>query len=106
MNLWTSWLDALRALVDALSTETGLGLGMAIIASTLLLRALLLPISWSVAYRGCVRQKKMAKLKPELQRLKEKYAQQPGVYMQKMTELYRRHELSFFDGKGLLGALV
>ena len=25
MNIWTSWLDALRSLVDALSTEAGLG---------------------------------------------------------------------------------
>jgi len=106
MNLWNSWLDVLRTVVDALSTEAGLGLGVAIIVATLLLRALLLPISWSVAYRGCVRQKKMAKLQPELQQLKERYAQDPNVYMQKMTELYRKHGLTFVDGRGLLGAMV
>ena len=104
MNLWHTWLDALRSLVDVLSTEAGLGLG--IIAATLLLRTALLPVSWSIAYRGCIRQKKMLKLQPALQRLKEQYAQQPDLYMQKMMELYRKHELSFVDGKSLLGALL
>ena len=106
MNIWTSWLDALRSLVDVLSTEAGLGLGLAIITTTLLLRVLLLPISWSAAYRGCVRQKKMAKLQPELQQLKEKYANDPKLYMQQMTMLYRKHDLSVLDGKSLLGGLA
>jgi len=106
MNIWTLWLDALRSLVDALSTEAGLGLGLAIITATLLLRILLLPISWSAAYRNCIRQKKMMKLQPELQQLKEKYAKEPNLYMQQMTELYRRHGLSLVDGKSLLGALA
>ena len=106
MNIWTSWLDALRSLVDVLSTEAGLGLGLAIITATLLLRVLLLPISWSAAYRGCVRQKKMAKLQPELQQLKEKYANDPKLYMQQMTMLYRKHDLSVLDGKSLLGGLA
>jgi YidC/Oxa1 family membrane protein insertase len=106
MHIWTLWLDALRSLVDVLSTETGLGLGLAIITATLLLRILLLPISWSAAYRGCIRQKRMMKLQPELQQLKEKYAKEPNLYMQKMTELYRKHGLSFVDGKSLLGGLA
>jgi len=106
MNIWISWLDALRSLVDVLSTEAGLGLGLAIITATLLLRVLLLPISWSAAYRGCVRQKKMAKLQPELQQLKEKYANDPKLYMQQMTMLYRKHDLSVLDGKSLLGGLA
>jgi YidC/Oxa1 family membrane protein insertase len=101
-----SWLDAIGGLVETLSSEVGLGLGLAIIAATLLLRVLLLPISWSAAYRGCIRQKKMMKLQPELQQLKDKYATQPDVYMQQMMALYRKHELSFFDGKSLLSGLA
>lgn len=106
MNLWTFWLESLRGLVNILSSDVGLGLGLAVIVATLLLRVLLLPISWSAAYRGCIRQKKMMKLQPELQQLKEKYANKPDVYMQKMTELYRKHELSFIDGKSLLSGLA
>jgi YidC/Oxa1 family membrane protein insertase len=106
MSLWTMWLDTLRDLLDALSSEAGLGLGLAIIVGTVLLRTALLPISWSVGYRGCIRQKKMAKIQPELQALKERYADQPDVYMQRMMALYRRHNLSMVDGKSLFGALA
>lgn len=106
MNLWTFWLNTLRGLVDTLSSEMGLGLGLAIITTTLLLRVLLSPISWSVAYRGCIRQKKMMMLQPEIQKLKDKHAAKPDVYMQQMMELYRKHELSFLDGRSLLGGLI
>ncbi|HEY5810262.1 MAG TPA: membrane protein insertase YidC [Povalibacter sp.] len=106
MNLWTFWLDTLRGLVDTLSSDVGLGFGLAIITATLLLRVLLLPISWSAAYRGCIRQKKMMKLQPELQQLRDEYATKPDVYMQQVTALYRKHESSFIDGKSLLGGLA
>lgn len=106
MSIWTLWLDTLRSLLDGLSSEAGLGLGMAIIVGTILLRMVLLPISWSVAYRGSLRQKKMTKIQPELQRLKDQHAKKPDVYMQEMAALYRKHGLSFIDGKGLLGALA
>ncbi len=85
MSLWTMWLDALRALLEMLSSQAGLGLGLAIVAGTILLRAVLLPISWSVAYRGCIRQKRTIKLKPALQRLKERYGDNPDVYMAAQT---------------------
>lgn len=106
MSLWTVWLDALRGLIEVLSSEVGLGLGVAIIAGTLLLRAALLPISWSVAYRSCIRQKRMIKLQPALQQLKDRYDDRPDVYMQQMMSLYRKHGLTFFDGKTVLGALA
>lgn len=106
MNLWTHWLDALRALIDALSSNAGLGLGLAIIAATLLLRTILLPISWSVAYRGAIRQKKMLKLQPELQELKQEYADEPEVYLREVTALYRAHDLSLVDGKSILAGLA
>jgi YidC/Oxa1 family membrane protein insertase len=106
MNLWTLWLDTLHGLLDGLTFNAGLGLGLAIIVGTILLRLLLLPISWSVAYRGCIRQKKMAKLQPDLQRLKERHARQPDVYMKEMTALYRKHGLTFVDRRSILGALV
>lgn len=85
-----------------LSSEAGLGLGLAIVVTTLLLRTALLPVSWTTAYRGCVRQKKMQRLQPELARLKKQYADRPQEYTRAMMELYRRHDLSLLDGKALL----
>jgi YidC/Oxa1 family membrane protein insertase len=106
MSLWSTWLDVIRGTLGALSAEVGLGLGVGIIVATLLLRTLLLPIAWPNAYRACVRQKKMLKLRPDLETLKQRFKDQPQLYMQKMGELHRQHGLTMFDGKGLLGALV
>lgn len=106
MSFWTLWLDTLQGLLSWLSSEAGLGLGLAIIAATMLLRVALLPISCSVAYRACIRQKKVMKLQPQLQQLKERYADQPDVYMKKMMSLYSKENLTFVDARSLLGTLV
>lgn len=104
MTIWTMWLDIIRSLIDVLSS--GLGLGLAVIAATLLLRTAVLPISWSIAYRGCIRQKKMIRLQPDLQRIKEQFAGKPDLYLQHMQALYGKNELPFVDGKSLLGSLI
>ena len=104
MSIWTMWLDVIRSLVEFLSS--GLGLGLAVVVATLLLRAIVLPISWSVAYRSCVRQKKMHRLQPELQRLKDQFAGKPDLYFQHMQKLYNKNGLSFVDGKSLLGSVA
>jgi membrane protein insertase Oxa1/YidC/SpoIIIJ len=106
MSLWSTWLDVIRSTLGVLSTDVGLGLGLGVIVATLLLRALLLPIAWSNAYRACVRQKKMLKLQPELKALKERYGHEPQLYMQKLGVRYRRHRLAMFDGLGLFAAFV
>ena len=73
MELWTHWLGAIHGLLTFLSSQVGLGTGLAIVALTLLLRTALLPISWRVAFRGAIRQKKMLRLQPELASIKAKY---------------------------------
>jgi YidC/Oxa1 family membrane protein insertase len=89
MDLWAIWLDAILGLLNLLSSQAGMGLGFAIIVATLLLRTAVLPISWDAAYRGCIRHKRMARLQP-----------------QQIVELYRKGELSLFDGRAIAGGLV
>lgn len=105
MDVWAVWLDAILDVIRV-SSDAGLGLGLAIVVVTLLLRALLLPLAWPIAYRACIRQKKMLKLQPELKALREKFGDKPDVYMQKMTELYGSHGLTLVDFKGLLGGFA
>ena len=106
MDIWLIWLDSIRSIITALSADTGLGLGLAIVIVTLLLRALLLPLAWPIAYRACIRQKRMLKLQPELKALRESFGDKPDVYMQKMTELYGNHGLKLVDFKALLGGFA
>lgn len=106
MDIWAAWLDTIRAIVTALAGDAGLGLGLAIIVATVLLRTVVLPIAWPVAYRACIRQKKLVKLQPELRALQEQFRGRPDVYVRKLTELYETHRIAMVDGRGLLGALA
>lgn len=105
-TLWSTWVDLISSLLTLLSAQVGLGTGLAIVALTLLLRTLVLPITWQNAYRGYVRQRKLALLQPELQRAKERYAREPQKYSAAVMALYRDHGLSMVDGRTIVGALV
>ncbi len=105
MELWTYWLSGIQSLLTFLSFQVGLGAGLSIVALTLALRTAILPISWPVAYRGSIRQKKMLRLQPELQRLKLECGDQ-AVYAQRMMKLYQENGISVMDWRSMLGALV
>jgi YidC/Oxa1 family membrane protein insertase len=106
MALWMDWLHFLDSFLEFLSSKVGLGEGLAIVALTLLVRTLILPISWPNAYRGCIRQKKIARLQPELRRLKEEFGDQPRIYTERLMALYRENGMSVTDGRTLFGALA
>jgi YidC/Oxa1 family membrane protein insertase len=106
MELWTYWLSAIQGLLTFLSSQVGLGTGLAIVTLTLLLRTVILPISWRIAYRGSIRQKKMLRLQPELARLKLECGNEPQVYAQCMMKLYREHGLTVMDWRSFVGSLV
>jgi YidC/Oxa1 family membrane protein insertase len=79
---------------------------LAIVTLTLLLRTAILPISWRVAYRGSIRQKKMSRLQPELTKLKAECANEPQLYAQRMMMLYREHGMTVMDWQSVLGSLA
>lgn len=106
MTLWMQWLKALDALLEFFSSHIGLGDGLAIVALTVLVRTVLLPIGWSSAYRSCIRHKTIARLQPQLQHLKQKFGDQPKLYAEKLQALYRENGMALTDGRTLLGALV
>jgi YidC/Oxa1 family membrane protein insertase len=105
MGIWSAWLDSIGTIVTALA-DAGLGLGLGIVVTTVLLRIALLPLAWPMAYRACIRQKKLAKLQPELRTLQERFRDQPELYVRKLTELYKANGLTMVDAKALLGALA
>jgi YidC/Oxa1 family membrane protein insertase len=106
MELWTHWLGMIQSLLTFLSSQAGLGTGLGIVALTLLLRTAILPISWRVAYRGSIRQKKMLRLQPELARLKLECGNEPQIYAQRMMKLYQENGMTMMDWRSILGSLV
>jgi YidC/Oxa1 family membrane protein insertase len=106
MELWTYWLNAIQNLLTFLSSQVGLGTGLGIVALTLLLRTVILPISWRVAYRGSIRQKKMLRLQPVLARLKLECGDEPRVYAERTIKLYQENGMNVMDWRSILGSLV
>jgi YidC/Oxa1 family membrane protein insertase len=106
VDIWATWLDSIGSILTVLSSSLDLGLGLAIVVATVLLRTVLLPLAWPIAYRACLRQKKMAKLQPELRALQEQFRDKPAMYLEKMQELYRAHDLALVDNKSFAGALA
>jgi YidC/Oxa1 family membrane protein insertase len=84
----------------------GLGTGLSIVALTLLLRMVILPISWPIAYRGSIRQKKMLRLQPALARLKLECGDEPRVYAERILKLYQEHGITVMDWQSVLGSLL
>jgi YidC/Oxa1 family membrane protein insertase len=106
MELWTQWLNAIHSLLMFLSSGVGLGTGLGIVALTLLLRTAILPISWPIAYRGSIRQKKMLRLQPELARLKLEHGDEPRIYAERMMKLYQDNDMTVMDWRSVLGSLA
>ena len=106
MELWAFWIDGIRSLLHFLASDLGLGIGLGIFALTLVTRSALLPLTWSIGYRGCIRQKKMTRLQPQLKRLKDEFGSDPKMYAGQLHKLYAAQGLSFFDARGLLGLIA
>jgi YidC/Oxa1 family membrane protein insertase len=106
MQLWSYWLETLQLALQLFSTTLGVGAGMAIVLLTIALRLALLPVSWPAAYRGCVRQKKLTKLKPELERLRKEFEGDPRELTARTLKLYRDRKVSFLEWRTFLGALM
>jgi YidC/Oxa1 family membrane protein insertase len=69
-------------------------LGLSIVAMTLLIRSLLLPISLP----SLKAQKKIKKIQPELEKLKQKYKKNPKAMQQAQQKLYKKYNVNPLAG--------
>ena len=69
-------------------------LGLSIVAMTLLIRSLLLPISLP----SLKAQKKIRKIQPQLEKLKRKYKKNPKAMQQAQKELYKKYNVNPLAG--------
>ena len=106
MQLWSFWIESIRSLLHVLSSDFGLGIGLGIIALTLATRLGLLPLTWSIGYRGCIRQRKMARLQPQLRQLKDEFGSDPKRYADNLQKLYAENGLSFMDARSLFALIA
>ena len=97
MALWHGWTSLLQSLLTLLSTNLGVSEALAIVLLTLIVRTLLMPISLSASLRMEINKRKMQRLKPEIDRLKERHAGDAAALASATMRLYRENGVGLLD---------
>lgn len=104
--MWSMFVNAMGELLTQLARGLDGSYGLAVIAMAIAVRLLLLPMTLHAAEQAWNRQARLLKLKPELDRLRERYTKDPSACASAMQSLYRKHGVSNGLGSGMLTAIV
>ena len=77
MLLWDQLVEFIRLMIFAYAQACGGNLGSGIVAVSLLIRFAMLPLTVRIAKVSLAHQQAMAKLKPELDRIRHRYRDRP-----------------------------
>jgi len=99
-------VDVVRAALFAAGHLLGGSIGGAIIALSLLVRLALLPLTIRLARRAIAQQVILASLRPQLERLRIRYRDEPDRLAEHTIALYRQAGYRPFTPTGILGAAV
>src|SRR3954453_18999204 len=89
-NILQPLIDVFKAVLVFFHDNVGLGWGTAIVALTIVIRALLLPL----ALRQFRSMQSLARHQPELKRLQEKYKGDKDRLNQEMMKFYRENKIN------------
>lgn len=106
MDLWHQWIGIIQHTITLCAVDLHLGMGLAVILMTLLVRSAFLPLTWTIARRAEERRTILQRLKPALDQLKKQLGEDRQRHAQEMMNLYRREGIAPIDGTSLLGTLV
>lgn len=104
--MWSTFVDGIGGLLTQLAHVFDGSYGLAVIAMAVAVRLILLPMTLHAAEQAWHRQAKLLKLKPELDRLRERHAKDPSAHASAMQSLYRNHGVTSGLGSGMLTAIV
>jgi YidC/Oxa1 family membrane protein insertase len=93
MNLWTDFVNLLYNILSWIYSLVG-NFGVAVILFTILVRLVLLPLD--IKSKGSM--KKMAEISPEVQKINEKYKNDPEKKNRKLQELYAKKKINPLGG--------
>ena len=98
--------DPMRALIFAVAHLFGGSLGAGIFAVSLAARFVFMPLTLWLARRAQARQRILDGLKPEIDRLKKRFAKQPEKLIEAIHAAHRREGIEAVDTPSLLGGLA
>jgi YidC/Oxa1 family membrane protein insertase len=106
MNVWASYLAALRGALFIFSHLCGGSLGFGIIALSVTVRLALLPFTLRAARRSAALRERMKQLEPALAALKQEHATDPRRLREAMFEHYREAGVNPARDSGIATVLV
>ena len=92
-GLWGSFVNFLGYVLTVINNVTN-NYGLSVILFTILMRFVLLPLD----IKGKASTRKMSALKPEMDKINEKYKNDPEKRNRKTAELYRKHGINPLGG--------
>ena len=100
------FIDPMRALIFAAGHLFGGSLGGGVLAVSLAVRVAFLPLTIRLARRDRERRRIMARLEPEIAKLKKRFGREPNKLAEATQAIYRREGIQLIDGQSLLGGFA
>jgi|SRR5690554_2904765 len=97
MEIWNIWTSFLTNGINFLSMYFGVSEALAIIIFTLLARIMLMPISLKSAYMMHKNKLAIERVRPEIERLRDLYSENPGELAKRTMAIYKKHGIKFLD---------
>jgi YidC/Oxa1 family membrane protein insertase len=98
--------DLLRSSLFVLAHWFGGSFGAAIIAASVAMRIVMLPVTIGATRRRLAREAKLRTLGPELERLKQRHAGKPKDLMTATERLYAANGIAFVDRRSFIDMLL
>ena len=103
---WSDLIEMLRAVIFGVAQVTNGRIGVAVVLVTLAVRLALLPLTLRLARRGLAHQRRLVELRPELERVRRRYANDPAGQMRATAAFFRNRGVKQVDAAALAGALA
>jgi YidC/Oxa1 family membrane protein insertase len=106
MEIWSGLVGLFRVALFALAHVWGGSMGAAILVLSLLVRLALLPLTVRVARRSRRLAGAQKSVRPEVERLRERWRGDPARFNEELGKLYRRAGIRPLRDSGVLGGLA
>lgn len=104
--MWAGFVELLRAGIFAAAHVCGGSLGGGILLVSAGVRLALLPLTLRLARNARAQQAKLATLKPEIEALQRRLANDPGRLFRETRALHAKHGIRLLTPSGLLGMAI
>ncbi len=104
--MWESLVELVRAAIVTVAHACGGSLGAAVLVVSFGLRIALLPLTLRIARQARQRQALLAELKPRLERLRARHANDPAALLRETQALYRANGLRLFSADGIAALAI